>query len=119
MPSRVKLLASFLFLLLFSSPSFSQDWIHSGTGIGVDKPRIAVSDFAPRSDSDKSHAVLFTSVVRDDLAFSGILELASPSFYPPKAPSQPAELQPSGSLDKNGFAMLDWAQPPVNANFLA
>lgn len=102
------LLLCLITLLLLSSPSFSQDWIHSGTGIGVEKPRIAVSDFAPRSDSDKSHAVLFTSVVRDDLAFSGILELASPSFYPPKAPSQPGELQ-----------MLDWSQPPVNANFLA
>jgi TolB protein len=107
-PSALKLFSSLLLLLLLSSPSFAQDWFRSGTNIGVDKPRIAVSDFAPKSDSDKSHAVLFTNVVRDDLAFSGVLELASPDFYPPKAPSQPGELQ-----------MLDWSQGPVNANFLA
>jgi TolB protein len=102
------LLVCLLTLLLHSSPSFAQDWFRTGTGIGVEKPRIAVSDFAPKSDDAKSHAALFTSVVRDDLAFSGILDLASPSFYPPNAPSQPGELH-----------MLDWSQGPVNANFLA
>jgi TolB protein len=95
-------------LLLLSSPSFSQDVFRTGTGIGETKPRIAVSDFVPKSDSAQSHSALFTSVVRDDLAFSGILELASPSFYPTTVPSQPGELR-----------MLDWSQGPVNANFLA
>jgi TolB protein len=104
----VKLVSFFLFLLLLPSRSFSQDVFRTGTGLGQTNPRIAVSDFVPKSDPDKSHAVLFTNVVRDDLAFSGVLELASPSFYPPKAPSQPGELQ-----------MLDWSQGPVNANFLA
>src|SRR6516225_11135436 len=102
------LLLGFLILLPFASPSFSQDWFRTGTGLGVEKPRIAVSDFASRSDSAKSHAGLFTNVVRDDLAFSGIVDLASPSFYPQNAPSQPGELR-----------MLDWTQTPVNANFLA
>ena len=99
---------SLLTALLFCLPSSAQDWFRTGTGLGVEKPRIAVSDFAPKSDSAKSHSALFTSVVRDDLAFSGILELASPSFYPPNVPSQPGELH-----------MLDWSQGPVNANFLA
>ena len=102
------LLLGFLILVPFASPSFSQDWFRTGTGLGVEKPRIAVSDFASRPDSAKSHAGLFTNVVRDDLAFSGIVDLASPSFYPPNAPSQPGELR-----------MLDWTQNPVNANFLA
>jgi len=97
-----------LFTVLFCSPAFSQDQIRAGTGLGQTRPRIAVSDFAPKSDNAKSHATLFTSVVRDDLAFSGVVELASPSFYPPNAPSQPGELR-----------MLDWSQGPVNANFLA
>jgi TolB protein len=107
--SVVKLFSSILlFLFLFSSPTLSQDWFRTGTGIGQEKPRIAVSDFVPKADSDKPHSALFTSVVRDDLAVSGILDLASPSFYPQKTPSQPGELQ-----------MLDWSQAPVNANFLA
>jgi len=105
---RLPLLLSLLTFLFFSSPSFSQDWFRTGTGLGVTKPRIAVSDFLAKSDDAKSHSALFTNVVRDDLAFSGVVDLASPSFYPQTAPSQPGELR-----------MLDWSQGPVNANFLA
>jgi len=105
---RLPLFLTLLLVLLFSPSSFSQDWFHIGTGLGNQTPRIAVSDFAVKSDEAKSRAALFTNVVRDDLAFSGVLELASPSFYPPNAPSQPGELR-----------MLDWSQGPVNANFLA
>lgn len=101
-------LAKLSLFLFLASPTFSQAWFHTATGLGVEKPRIAVSDFVAKADSDKPHSNLFTTVVRDDLAFSGILDLASPSFYPAKVPSQPGELQ-----------MLDWSQPPVNANFLA
>jgi TolB protein len=99
---------SLLTLLLLAAPSFSQDWFRTGTGLGVERPRIAVTDFVPKTDAEKAHATLFTTVVRDDLDFSGIVDLASPSFYPQKTPSQPGELQ-----------MLDWSQPPVNANFIA
>ena len=67
---------SFLFaiLLLISTPAFPQDWFRISTGLGVEKPRVAVADFAPRSDTSKAHSSLFTQVVRDDLGFSGILE---------------------------------------------
>jgi TolB protein len=84
-----------------------QDWFRTGTGLGQAKPRIAIADFGPRSDSAKSHASLFTQVVREDLQFSGILELASPSFYPPQAPTVPTEL-------KNGA----WIDPPTSANYV-
>jgi TolB protein len=86
----------------------SQDWFRTGTGLGVDKPRVAVADFAPRADSAKPHSQLFTQVVRDDLQFSGILDLVSPSFYPTQVPTIPAEL-------KN----LDWTTPQINANLVA
>jgi len=98
----------FLYLLPFSSTSFAQDWFRAGTGLGVDKPRIAVTDFTPRADNAKAHATLFTQTVRDDLSFSGIIELVSPSFYPTQAPSEPQELQ-----------RPVWTGPPLNANFVA
>lgn len=99
---------SLLFLLL-ASIAPAQDWFRTGTGMGnTQLPRIAVPDFVPKLDSDKPHSGLFTSVVRDDLSFSGVVDLASPSFYPQKALSQPGELQ-----------RLDWSQGPVNANFVA
>jgi TolB protein len=88
--------------------TFAQDWVRTGTGLGVEKPRVAVADFAARADSAKNHSALFTQVVRDDLQFSGILELVSPSFYPSQVPSVPAEL-------KN----LAWTDPPVKADLVA
>jgi TolB protein len=100
----------FLLLALSAQPAFAQSegWFRAGTGLGdTNKPRIAISDFAPRADSAKPHASLFTQVVRDDLQFSGILEVPSPSFYPPQAPSIPSELKPA-----------IWMDPPTNANFL-
>ena len=101
------LLATFV-LLLFAIPSFAQDWFRTGTGLGVEKPRIAVTDFAPRSEAAKAHATLFTDVVRDDLSFSGVIEVVSPSFYPAQVPSAPNELQKQ-----------TWTDPPLNSNFVA
>ena len=97
-----------LYLLPFSSTSLAQDWFRTGTGLGVDKPRIAVTDFAPRADNAKPHAALITQVVREDLSFSGVIELVSPSFYPTQVPSTPNEL-----------AKTLWTDPPLNANFVA
>src|SRR5215475_5765636 len=100
-----------IFLAIFltiSTPTFAQDWFRTGTGLGVEKPRVAVADFAPRSDPSKQHSSLFTQVVRDDLGFSGILELASPSFYPQQQPSIPSELR-----------YTSWTDSPVNAHFVA
>ena len=86
----------------------AQDWFGTSTGLGVEKPRVAVADFAPREDSTKSHSQLFTQVVRDDLQFSGIVDLISPSFYPVKVPTIPSEL-----------GNADWVTPQINANLVA
>ena len=98
-------------LLLLAGRAVAQekgDWFRIGTGLGVDKPRVAVADFAARADNAKSHSQLFTQVVRDDLQFSGIIDLVSPSFYPTAVPSVPTELRND-----------DWITPQVNANLLA
>jgi TolB protein len=96
-----------VFLFIVGSAN-AQDWFRTGTGLGVEKPRVAVADFAPRADVAKSHSALFTQVVRDDLQFSGILELISPSFYPSQVPTVPSELR-----------NLAWTEPPLNANLVA
>ena len=83
-------------------------WFRTGTGLGVDKIRLAVADFGPRADNAKVHSQQFTQIVRDDLAFSGILDLVSPSFYPTQAPTQPSELQ-----------RASWTDTQVNAHYVA
>ena len=98
----------FAVALVMAGAAFGQDWFRISTGLGVEKPRVAVADFAPRGDSAKGHSSLFTQVVRDDLGFSGILELASPSFYPQQQPSVPSELR-----------YTTWTDSPVNAHFVA
>src|SRR5262249_21497960 len=85
-----------------------QDWFRISTGLGQEKPRVAVADSAPRADTAKSHAALFSQVVRDDLSFSGILDMVSPSFYPQSQPSAPGELR-----------YVAWTDSPVNAHFVA
>jgi hypothetical protein len=87
--TRYRLILAVAIFLCAGLAAFAQDWVRTGTGLGVEKPRLAVADFAARSDTAKNHSALFTQVVRDDLQFSGILELVSPSFYPQQVPSVP------------------------------
>ena len=95
-------------LILLPPSAAAQDWFRTGTGLGVEKARVAVADFAPRSPSSEPLAKIFSDVVRADLDFSGILELVSKSFYPLQAPSVPAELKPAA-----------WSAAPALAHFLA
>ncbi|HKT47730.1 MAG TPA: hypothetical protein VJP87_09430 [Candidatus Acidoferrales bacterium] len=109
---RSKTCLVFLLALFLAPLAIAQrpDWFRAGTGIEdtSKQPRVAVADFGPRSDSAKDHSALFTQVVRDDLAFSGILDLVSPSFYPTPSPTIPSELR-----------NLSWTDPPANANMVA
>ena len=99
-----------MLLMLFSAarPVAAHDWFKTGTGLGVSKPRVAVADFAPRSTPSQPLANLFSEVVRNDLDYSGILDLASKSFYHTQVPSVPAELNAQA-----------WSGAPVMAQFLA
>lgn len=94
--------------LLLSHSASAQDWFRTGTGLGVEKARVAVADFAPRVPAAKPHADLFGEVVRNDLEFSGIVEVVSKSFYPVQVPSVPVELKHQA-----------WTDPPASAFFLA
>ncbi len=102
-------LYGFAFLTMAAAvPARAQDWFRTGTGLGVNKPKVAVADFVSRNDSSTSLATLFGDVVRNDLDFSGIVEVASKSFYPTQVPSVPMELNYQA-----------WSDPPTSAQFLA
>ena len=109
---RWRCLLSFTALGLLATGACAQEgqapWIRTGTGLGVEKIRIAVSEFGPRADNAKTHSEQFTQIVRDDLQFSGMIELLSPSFNPAVSPTTPGELK-----------YPDWTNPQVNVHYVA
>ena len=96
---------------IFSLPALSQeDWIRTGTGLGVEKVRLAVSDFKVAT-ADASNAELqqvFNDVLWNDLANAGIFDMVSKSFYPLQTPGTPQELN-----------IPAWGNPPPNASMVA
>jgi TolB protein len=88
----------------------AQDWVKTGTSLGVAQVRLAVADFKPSSSDPQNDALLktFNDTLWNDLDVSGVVELVSKSFYPLQVPGQP--------VDVNFPA---WSAPPPNAAMLA
>jgi TolB protein len=95
---------------LFPSTSLGQDWVRTGSGLGVEKVRLAVPDFKPSNGDPQNDALLktFNDTFWNDLDNSGVVELVSKSFYPLQAPGQPPEVT---------FGV--WNSPPPSAAMLA
>jgi TolB protein len=105
--------ASILFVLLAwvtAASSFAQDWVRTGSGLGVEKVKLAVPDFKPSTGDPQNAALLktFNDTFWNDLDNSGVVELVSKSFYPLQVPGQPAEVTAGV-----------WSSPPPNAAMLA
>src|SRR5881394_2568871 len=101
--------ASFLILLCSVSGIAQEDWIRTGTGLGMERPRIAVPDFkaaAPISNQELLNT--FNATLFSDLQNAGIFDVVSKSFYPLQQPGTPQEMH----LDA-------WANPPANAAMVA
>lgn len=92
----------------FAPPAAAQDWFRTGTGLGVDKARVAAADFSPRNPPGQPLAKTFSDVLSADLEYSGILELVSKSFFPQQNPSVPGQLRHA-----------EWNAPPAAAHFVA
>src|SRR5271167_5072680 len=88
----------------------AQDWIRTGTGLGVEKIRIAVPDFkvVANETGTQDLASTFNTTLWNDLQFAGIFDMVSKSFYPLSIPGAPQDVH-----------LADWGNPPPNANMLA
>ncbi|HUS20336.1 MAG TPA: Tol-Pal system beta propeller repeat protein TolB [Terriglobales bacterium] len=98
-------------LLLLSAVAVAQeDWIRTGTGLGVEKVRIAVPDFKPTSTEPANAELLrtFNETLFSDLNYAGIFDVVSKSFYPLQTPGFPQEI----NLDA-------WGSPPPSASMVA
>src|SRR5271163_4627173 len=107
-PSAVRLLI--VVCLLLGSSCLAQDWVRTGSGLGVEKVRLAVPDFKPANSDPQNDALLktFNDTFWNDLDNSGVVELISKSFYPLQVPGQPPEV-----------TFPAWNSPPPNAAMLA
>lgn len=97
-----------LFLVL--SAFAQQDWIRTGTGLGVEKVRLAVPDFKASSQDAKNPELLkaFNDTLWNDLDNAGIFDMVSKSFYPLDVPATPLDVR----FDA-------WNTQPPNASMLA
>jgi TolB protein len=103
----------FGFLVLIGSLSMtghSQDWVHTGTNLGVEKIRIAVADFKPASGDPQTASLkqTFDRTLFSDLDNAGIFDLVSKSFNPRAMPGSPQEIQ-----------LAQWSGDPTNAAMVA
>jgi TolB protein len=104
-----RILKLFLPLFLLTS-SFAQDWIRTGTGLGVEKVRLAVPDFNASTQDPKNADLLkvFNETLWNDLDNAGIFDMVSKSFYPLAQVGTPADVK-----------FESWSAPPPNAAMLA
>jgi TolB protein len=102
--------ACLLIFLSLSLSTFAQDWVKTGTSLGVAKVHLAVPDFKPATTDPENTALLktFNDTLWNDLDVSGVVELVSKSFYPLQVPGQPTEV-----------IFPSWNAPPPNAEMLA
>ena len=98
------------FLVIGASFASAQDWIRTGTGLGVEKVRLAVPDFklVTNDTGTQGLASTFNVTLWNDLQSAGIFDMVSKSFYPLSVPGAPQEVH-----------LSDWGSPPPNANMLA
>lgn len=107
----MKRFAALISLILLGALGLSaQDWIRTGTGLGVEKIRLAAPDFkAITPDSGTQNlATTFDTTLQNDLQNAGIFEMVSRSFWPTALPSSPQDVH-----------LAEWSSPPPNANMLA
>jgi TolB protein len=96
--------------LLIAPALAQQDWIRTGTGLGVEKIRLAASDFKVAAADPRNPDLLkaFNDTLWNDLDHAGIFDLVSKSFYPLEVPGGPTEVR-----------FEAWNTPPPNASMLA
>jgi TolB protein len=101
----------FICVLILSALTAAQtDWIKTGTGLGVERVRLAVPDFRPVATDSQTATLnkVFNDTLWNDLDNAGIFDMVSKSFYPLQIPGRPEEVIPTS-----------WANEPPKAGMLA
>jgi TolB protein len=104
------LFLSLLTLIAFSSIAEAQDWVRTGTNLGVAKIRIAAADFKAASADPQTSGMksAFDQTLYNDLRYAGIFDVVSKSMIPTTTPGSPQEIN-----------LTQWAGAPSNAAMVA
>jgi TolB protein len=106
----------FLLAALFTSASViqaplqAQDWVHTGTNLGMQKIRIAAADVKAASADPQTGPMksVFDQTLYNDLRYAGIFDVVSKSMIPNATPGSPQEIN-----------LANWAADPSNAAYVA
>jgi TolB protein len=102
----------------------------SGTITGGEKPKIAIPDFRGSGGAERFMSV-FNDTLWNEIAESGLFNMAPKSMYPLQVPQQPSDFRPptmpataprrgrSVEPVRNGPWLTDWSGPPLSAQWLA
>jgi len=98
------------FTLLFSSGLYAQDWVRTGTNLGVQRIRLAAANFKAGSSDPQSASLktVFDTTLYNDLKNAGVFDMVSKSMAPPQTPGGPQEINLSA-----------WAAAPSSAEMVA
>ena len=88
-------------------------WI---TGLAGAKPALAVVDFRGTGEAAPLMAT-FNSTLYSDLQGSALFDMKPKSMFPLNNPQQPSDLTKQ-EKPGDGYALQDWAGPPVSASHL-
>ncbi len=99
-----------LVLLLAVSSARAQDWVRTGTNLGVEKIRLAAADFKANSADPQTPGLktTFDTTLFNDLSNAGIFDMVSKSMAPPATPGTPQEAN-----------LSQWSSPPASAAMVA
>jgi len=101
-----------LFVAIASSFSLvrAQDWVRTGTNLGVSKIRIAAADFKAATADAQTGGLksAFDQTLYNDLRYAGIFDVVSKSMIPNVTPGSPQEIN-----------LTQWTAEPSNAAYVA
>jgi TolB protein len=97
-------------LLILSNSALAQDWVRTGTNLGVQRIRLAAADFKAASADPQTAPLktVFDSVLFNDLKNSGVFDMVAKSMAPGQTPGGPQEMN-----------LSVWSAAPANAEMVA
>jgi TolB protein len=86
--------------------------------VGGQQAAIAVPDLRGTGGAEKVMNA-FNQTLFSEIQNAGVFKMVSKSSMPLTTPQQPGDFKADRPANQQGLALADWANPPVNANYLA